>query len=193
MRKFLPALTRLAAGVCCLALGSCSMNFTRPIPVEHITIELDSGITYEDQIAGLGAEAELGDVVELHYEAWLEDGQAVDSSVERGVPISFTLGEAPIEGWNEALTGMSAGGRRRMTIPAALAYGEAGVPGLVPPDAPLSFEIQLRKITKPDATEPDAAESTPEELPEEAPTESPADAPIDTTGEDSHAVGGSSD
>ncbi|MCA8979816.1 MAG: FKBP-type peptidyl-prolyl cis-trans isomerase [Planctomycetes bacterium] len=134
--------------VACLTLPGCALNFTRPIDVEHQVIELASGVFYEDTQTGVGEPAATGDELEVHYQAWLEDGQLVDSSVDRGIPIRFVLGEAPIEGWNEALVGMSAGGKRRLTVPPALAYGEAGVPGLVPPDSPLSFEIELLSIRR---------------------------------------------
>lgn len=130
----------------CLILQGCSASFTRPIEVEHQVIELASGVFFEDTQTGIGDPAVPGDELEVHYQAWLEDGQLVDSSVDRGISIRFVLGEAPIAGWNEALEGMSAGGKRRLTVPPALAYGEDGIPGLVPPNAPLSFEIELLSI-----------------------------------------------
>jgi FKBP-type peptidyl-prolyl cis-trans isomerase len=139
MRTLIPFLA-------CVCLSGCSLNFTRPIDVEHQTVELESGVLYEDEQTGVGEPAVMGDELEVHYGAWLEDGQQVDSSVDRGIPIRFVLGEAPIAGWNEALVGMSAGGRRRLTVPPDLAYGEAGIPGLVPPNASLSFEIDLLAI-----------------------------------------------
>lgn len=132
--------------VACLSLQGCALNFTRPIEVEHQVIELASGVFFEDTQTGVGEPAVEGDELEVHYQAWLEDGQLVDSSVDRGIPIRFVLGTAPITGWNEALVGMSAGGKRRLTVPPALAYGEDGIPGLVPPNAPLSFEIELLSI-----------------------------------------------
>lgn len=137
----------------CFTLASCSISFTRPIRVDHQVVELASGVVYEDTQTGIGEPAVPGDELEIHYAGWLEDGQLVDSSIDRGIPIRFVLGEAPIAGWNEALDGMRAGGRRRLTVPPTLAYGEAGVPGLVPPNASLSFEIELIAIN-PDATTP---------------------------------------
>ena len=140
MRTILPALA-------CLALTGCSLNFTRPIHVEHTAVELESGVVYEEVLTGIGEPAALGDELELHYQAWLEDGQLVDSSVDRGIPITIVLGEGGIEGWNTGLVGMRSGGKRRLTVPAELAYGEEGVPGVVPPNAPLSFQIELLSLT----------------------------------------------
>jgi len=145
MRTLIPFLA-------CLCLSGCALNFTRPIEVEHQVIELQSGVIYEDELTGIGEPAVLGDELEVHYGAWLDDGQQVDSSVDRGIPIRFVLGAAPIAGWNEALIGMSAGGKRRLTVPPTLAYGEAGIPGLVPPNAVLSFMIELLSINSEEPT-----------------------------------------
>ncbi len=173
MRTLIPALA-------CLALTGCSLNFTRPIPVEHAVVELESGVVYEDELSGVGDAADAGDELTVHYEAWLEDGQPVDSSVERGIPITFVLGEAPIAGWNDGLSGMREGGTRHLTVPAPLAYGAEGVPGLVPPDAPLSFRIQLIEVAGDDdeletpAGAPVEAAEAPPELDPPAEVEPPA-------------------
>ena len=178
----------LISALACLSLCGCSLNFTRPIEVEHEHFELDSGVHYEDTLAGIGEPAVPGDTLEVHYQAWLEDGQLVDSSVDRGIPILFVLGEAQIEGWNQALMGMRAGGKRSLTVPAELAYGPDGVPGLVPPDADLSFLIELLSIEKGEASEEqdgEAGDDAPDEPTVDEPTvEATDDAPADEPTQD---------
>jgi FKBP-type peptidyl-prolyl cis-trans isomerase len=95
---------------------------------------------------GHGASAAPGDLVTIDYTVWLENGDRVDSTLDRGVPLTVALGEAPLRGLNEGVLGMKAGGRRRLTVPPSLAYGEEGVPGLVPPEATLLFEVHLIEI-----------------------------------------------
>lgn len=103
----------------------------------------------EDVIVGEGQTAETGDTVSVHYTGTLLDGTKFDSSVDRGTPFSFDLGAGMvIEGWDVGVAGMQEGGTRILTIPASMAYGERGVPGAIPPSAPLKFEVQLLEVTK---------------------------------------------
>ncbi len=128
-------------------MTSCSMlGFSRPVEVDHERISTDSGVTYEDVIVGEGPVVQPGQRVVIDYIGFLADGTQFDSSIDRGVPLEFIFGEAPLAGWNEGLAGMQASGKRRMNIPPALAYGEAGVPGLVPENATLTFEVDLLEI-----------------------------------------------
>src|SRR5947209_18603750 len=108
-----------------------------------------SGLKYEDLKEGTGAEAKKGDTVEVHYTGWLTDGKKFDSSVDRGQPFSFKLGAGMvIEGWDEGVAGMKVGGKRKLTIPAELAYGPRGAGGVIPPNAELTFDVELLKIRK---------------------------------------------
>lgn len=108
-----------------------------------------SGLKYEDVKAGDGAEAKAGDRVKVHYTGTLEDGTKFDSSVDRGVPFEFTLGAREvIKGWDEGVAGMKAGGKRKLTIPYDLAYGEEGRPPTIPPKATLIFDVELLEIVK---------------------------------------------
>jgi FKBP-type peptidyl-prolyl cis-trans isomerase len=106
----------------------------------------DSGIYIQDVEVGAGEPAELGRHVEVHYTGRLADGTIFDSSYEAGETIDFVLGTgAVIEGWEQGLIGMREGGRRRLIIPPALAYGRDGY-GVIPPNATLIFETELVRV-----------------------------------------------
>ena len=93
---------------------------------------------------GVGPQAQNGDTVLVHYTGTLEDGIKFDSSLDRGKPFSFTLGEGRvIQGWEQGVLGMRTGEKRRLTIAPALAYGETGAGNLIPPNATLIFEVEL--------------------------------------------------
>ena len=96
---------------------------------------------------GNGSEAKNGDTISVHYMGILENGTKFDSSIDRGTPFSFTLGTGQvIQGWDLGVLGMRVGERRKLTIPSELAYGSAGVPGAIPPNATLVFEVELLSI-----------------------------------------------
>lgn len=101
----------------------------------------------EELAPGSGREAAKGDLVQVHYTGWLEDGTKFDSSLDRGEPIEYTCGVGMvIPGWDQAIVGMKEGQKRRLTIPPHLAYGEAGAGGVIPPNATLIFEVELVKV-----------------------------------------------
>jgi FKBP-type peptidyl-prolyl cis-trans isomerase FkpA len=106
-----------------------------------------SGLKYEDLKVGDGAEAKAGDTVEVHYTGWLKDGKKFDSSVDRKEPFSFKLGAGRvIKGWDEGVAGMKVGGKRKLIIPPELGYGARGAGNVIPPNAELTFEVELLKI-----------------------------------------------
>lgn len=102
----------------------------------------------EDLVVGSGAEARAGQRVDVHYTGWLTNGTKFDSSVDRGRPFSFHLGEGQvIAGWDQGVEKMKVGGKRRLTIPPHLGYGARGAGGVIPPNATLVFEVELLGVS----------------------------------------------
>lgn len=107
----------------------------------------DSTFKIQDIQEGTGKEAHSGDYVLMHYTGTLENGEVFDSSIKRGVPFKTRIGVGEvIDGWDMGVPGMKVGGKRKLTIPAKLAYGEAGIEGVIPPNATLIFEVELVDI-----------------------------------------------
>jgi FKBP-type peptidyl-prolyl cis-trans isomerase FkpA len=106
-----------------------------------------------DVVQGSGAEAKAGPV-SVHYTGWLHDpskpdgrGKKFDSSVDRGSPFDFNLGDGQvIQGWDQGVAGMREGGKRTLVIPPSLGYGARGAGGVIPPNATLQFDIELVKV-----------------------------------------------
>ena len=114
-------------------------------------IKTASGLTIEDLVVGNGATAAAGQRVSVHYTGWLDSGgkpgAKFDSSKDRGQPFMFSLGKGEvIRGWDEGVTGMKIGGKRKLTIPPNLGYGSRGAGGVIPPNATLLFEVELLAI-----------------------------------------------
>ena len=107
------------------------------------TIKTPSGLQYVVLKKGDGKKCpKYGQTVTVHYTGTLLDGRMFDSSVHRGQPASFKIGQV-IEGWNEALQTMSKGEKRTLIIPPELGYGVHGYPGIIPPDSYLIFDVEL--------------------------------------------------
>ena len=101
----------------------------------------------EDIKVGDGAVAEAGKQVSVHYTGTLTDGTKFDSSVDRKDPFTFSLGAGQvIKGWDEGVKGMKIGGKRKLTIPPSMGYGEAGAGGVIPPNATLIFDVELLDV-----------------------------------------------
>jgi FKBP-type peptidyl-prolyl cis-trans isomerase len=103
----------------------------------------------QDLVVGKGAEAKSGDKVTVHYVGTLQsNGKEFDSSRKSGQPFVFPLGQGKvIRGWDQGVAGMKVGGKRKLTIPPSLAYGERGA-GTIPPNSTLVFEVELLDVKK---------------------------------------------
>src|SRR3954466_6074528 len=102
----------------------------------------------EDLVVGQGDSASSGQRVTVHYTGWLDNngnkGAKFDSSRDRNEPFSFPLGpDQVIKGWDQGVAGMNVGGKPKLTIPPELGYGARGAGGVIPPNAPLVFEIEF--------------------------------------------------
>jgi peptidylprolyl isomerase len=113
---------------------------TQPPAAEPVT--RPDGLIIQDLVVGTGKVAPPNSTVTIHYRGTLTDGSEFDSSYSRGQPATFPL-DRLIKGWQEGIPGMKVGGKRKLTIPYQLAYGEAGRPPVIPPKATLVFEIEL--------------------------------------------------
>ncbi len=128
---------------------SDTMNGRLPgIDAQGAVVETGSGLSYIDIVEGTGKQpAGPQSVVKVHYTGYLVDGSKFDSSVDRGQPIDFPLGQV-IRGWTEGVGSMKVGGKRKLIIPYKLAYGEQGRPPVIPPRAMLVFDVELLDVVR---------------------------------------------
>ena len=110
-------------------------------------MKTQSGLDFIEVVEGKGKQAEAGKTVAVHYTGKFQDGRVFDSSVSRGEPIEFTLGQGMvIRGWDEGIAMMRVGGKAQLIIPPDLAYGEKGAGGVIPPNATLVFDVELVSV-----------------------------------------------
>ena len=110
------------------------------------TISTPSGLKYVDKVVGTGASPKKGQKVSVHYTGWLENGTKFDSSVDRG-PFEFVIGVGQvIKGWDEGVSTMRVGGKRKLIIPPSLGYGAQGAGNAIPPNSKLLFDVELLGI-----------------------------------------------
>lgn len=144
-----------------LALGIClsctpAQEITAPdpaIPADKDPQTTSTGLVHSTLAAPAdgAAKAEPGCAVIANYQAWLPSGALFDSSQKRGRPERFVVGKISVEGLNEGLQLTAKGGRYKLTLPAALAFGEAGRPPVIPANSPLVFDIEVLDVIAPPA------------------------------------------
>ena len=123
------------------------------MPLERPQIDKPDGeipfeLGIDDLVVGEGAEALAGSKVSVHYVGVaFRSGEEFDASWKRGQPFEFRLGKGQvIPGWDQGVQGMRVGGRRKLTIPSALAYGARGAGGVIQPHEPLVFVVDLLAV-----------------------------------------------
>jgi FKBP-type peptidyl-prolyl cis-trans isomerase FkpA len=115
------------------------------------TMTTSSGLQITDSTIGTGATPKPGQICVMHYTGWLYQGgvkgKKFDSSVDRGQPFEFPLGQHQvIAGWDEGVATMKVGGKRTLIIPPELGYGARGAGGVIPPNATLMFDVELLDV-----------------------------------------------
>jgi FKBP-type peptidyl-prolyl cis-trans isomerase len=134
-----------------LLLAVATVAYADPPPEISSVIQwhtTPSGLQYAELAVGKGPTPHEGQVIILHFAGWMDDGTQFEDTRKRGRAFGFPLGSGQvIKGMDEAVRTMRAGGKRRLVVPSQLAYGEKGVPGLVPPNAKLTFDIELLRIS----------------------------------------------
>jgi FKBP-type peptidyl-prolyl cis-trans isomerase len=138
-----------AASIAALAASTAVLAAT--VASAATPVVLPGGTRATDNKVGTGAEAVAGSYVSVHYTGWLYadgmKGKKFDSSLDRGQPFEFPLGNASvIQGWDEGVAGMKVGGKRTLIIPPEAGYGQRGAGADIPPGATLIFEIELLKV-----------------------------------------------
>jgi FKBP-type peptidyl-prolyl cis-trans isomerase len=138
----------IAADTTTAALASAAPRASAPAPAASapLAIPVQEKLQIVDDVVGKGKEAKDGDSISVHYVGTLANGTEFDSSRKRGTPFTFMLGKGNvIKGWDQGVAGMKVGGKRKLTIPPSLAYGERSQ-GRIPPNSTLQFEIELLNV-----------------------------------------------
>ena len=115
---------------------------------EKGAVKTESGLVYLSLKDGQGANPSATDTVRVHYRGTFPDGKEFDSSYKRNEPTEFPLNRV-IKCWTEGVAKMKVGGKAKLTCPPAIAYGERGAGGVIPPNATLQFEVELLAIVAP--------------------------------------------
>ena len=140
---------RLLFCAAALSLVACAVPAQGPVPTasSNAATTTRSGLVYQSLKEGNGASPAATDTVKVHYRGTFLDGREFDSSYKRGEPTEFPLNRV-IACWTEGVQLMKPGGKARLTCPPAIAYGERGAGGVIPPNATLNFEIELVSVKR---------------------------------------------
>jgi FKBP-type peptidyl-prolyl cis-trans isomerase len=113
----------------------------------HAEIVTPSGLRFTDLRVGQGQEASEGKIVEVHYTGWLKDGKKFESTDTCHKPMTFRMGAGDvIKGLDQGIAGMREGGKRRLVVPPDLGFGKQGGGGVIPPNAVLTYEVELLAV-----------------------------------------------
>ena len=139
---------RLLPAMLCLAASTGLLAQTDPLAgaaAEAGAVKTDSGLVYRSLKEGAGASPAATDTVRVHYRGTFPGGREFDSSYARKEPTEFPLNRV-IRCWTEGVQKMKVGGRAKLTCPPAIAYGERGAGGVIPPNATLMFDVELLAV-----------------------------------------------
>lgn len=129
------------------AAGAAQSDAAAQAAKEPGAVVTKSGLVYRALKEGSGASPSASDAVRVHYKGTFPDGRVFDSSYQRGQPAEFPLNRV-IPCWTEGVQRMKAGGKAKLTCPPSIAYGERGAGGVIPPNATLTFEIELLDVMR---------------------------------------------
>ena len=145
MKKLVLFLSIISLSVGCTK--SCTQDKKETTEQKQIPEVKD--LLMQEPVVGTGDEAKDGSLVKVHYKGTFLDGKEFDSSHSRNQPFEFRLGtKQVIEGWDIGVRGMKVGGKRVLVVPPHMAYGDKGAGGVIPPNTPLKFEVELLEVVK---------------------------------------------
>ena len=151
MRAFARAIVLVGLALVTTSAGVFAVAPSTAMAQVGKTMTTPSGLQITDSKIGTGAAPKTGQTCVMHYTGWLYEngakGKKFDSSVDRGQPFEFPLGQRRvIAGWDEGVASMKVGGKRTLIIPPELGYGARGAGGVIPPNATLIFEVELLDV-----------------------------------------------
>jgi peptidylprolyl isomerase len=153
MHVFPPVRTLLFLALVSASVGALAVPASTTATAQEVgkAVTTASGLQITDTKIGTGATPKPGQICVMHYTGWLYQngakGQKFDSSLDRGQPFEFPIGQQRvIAGWDEGVATMKVGGKRTLVIPPALGYGARGAGGVIPPNTMLIFEVELLSV-----------------------------------------------
>ncbi|MGQ0582642.1 MAG: FKBP-type peptidyl-prolyl cis-trans isomerase [Reyranella sp.] len=144
----MPVTRRVLIATATIATSTLAAAYPAAAQTQGNAMTTPSGLKIIDTTVGTGASPKSGQTCVMHYTGWLSEGGAkgkkFDSSVDRGQPFEFPIGQKRvIGGWDEGVATMKVGGKRTLIIPPDLGYGARGAGGVIPPNATLIFDVEL--------------------------------------------------